>query len=489
MSKFTDFLNLFKWDPVEDAEEEFNIEKSLNENWDKIDTKLKTYITTLQANKVDKEDGKNLSTNDYTNKEKEKLNNIESNAQVNLIEKIQKNGIDIDIINKIVNLILTKNDVGLDNVDNTSDIDKPLSNAVITELTKKLDKTSKATSTEAIAGTNNTKYTTPYTVKSAIDKALEGYTPSGGGGGGDTLPIGAILPFSSDAIPNGWLLCDGRAVSRTEYAELFKAIGTKHGLGNGSTTFNLPNPKGRTLVGKDSTDTDFNTLGKTGGEKTHTLTVSEMASHTHDVAIAVNNTVAGGARYYFNSAGTTSAPITDTAAWSNSLTAKATGGGQSHNNLQPYLVTNYIIKAKMTVAIEGEIIQENGTASTTNVYSAKAIDNKLKTNIVTGQEIATNEYIDGKRVYKRNISAIGENSSGTTLTLSNINFDFSEIWIDESNSFISSESETLSINWYFAPEDYCRLWIGKNTKIIRYRTGGNLSGRTFNVMLKYTKNK
>lgn len=181
MSKFTDFLNLFKWDPVEDAEEEFNIEKSLNENWDKIDTKLKTYITTLQANKVDKEDGKNLSTNDYTNKEKEKLNNIESNAQVNLIEKIQKNGIDIDIINKIVNLILTKNDVGLDNVDNTSDIDKPLSNAVITELTKKLDKTSKATSTEAIAGTNNTKYTTPHSVKSAIDKALEGYTPSGGG--------------------------------------------------------------------------------------------------------------------------------------------------------------------------------------------------------------------------------------------------------------------------------------------------------------------
>lgn len=134
------------------------------------------------------------------------------------------------------------------------------------------------------------------------------------------------------------------------------------------------------------------------------------------------------------------------------------------------------------------IIQETGTASTTNVYSAKAIDNKLKTNITTGQEVATNEYLNGKRVYKRNISAKGENSSGTTLTLSNINFNFSEIWIDESNSFISNESETLSTNWYFAPEDYCRVWIAKNTKIIRYRTGGNLSGRTFNVMLKYTKN-
>ena len=94
--------------------------------------------------------------------------------------------------------------------------------------------------------------------------------------------------------------------------------------------------QGRTLVGVNTADSDFNTSGKTGGEKTHTLTVSEMPSHGHDVAIAVNNTVAGGARYYFNSAGTTSAPITDTAAWSNSLTAKATGGGQAHNNLQPY---------------------------------------------------------------------------------------------------------------------------------------------------------
>lgn len=526
MSKFTDFLNLFKWDPVEDAEEEFNIEKSLNENWDKLDTKLKEYILKLQTNKVDKIEGKSLSTADYTNEEKNKLATIENNSQENIIEKIQKNGVDLKIINKVVNLILSKNDIGLNNVDNTSDLDKPLSNAAkeaiknrkptIELLTVSSTVPSKCTIRDKYYNTTTSKI---YTAIATNTWGITGENPSNlylyvdlehkelyyfdgtrfvsygggsGGTGGDTVPIGSIVPFASDTIPNGWLLCDGRAVSRTEYAELFKAIGTKHGSGNGSTTFNLPNPKGRTLVGKDSTDTDFNTLGKTGGEKTHTLTVSEMPSHTHDVAIAVNNTVAGGARYYFNSAGTTSAPITDKAAWSNSLTAKAAGGGQAHNNLQPYLTENFIINAKNTAVVKGEIIQENGTASTTNVYSAKAIDNKIensiKTNIITGQEVATNEYIDGKRVYKRNISAIGENSSGTTLTLSNINFDFSEIWIDESNSFISSESETLSINWYFAPEDYCRLWIGKNTKIIRYRTGRNLSGRTFNVMLKYTKN-
>lgn len=312
------------------------------------------------------------------------------------------------------------------------------------------------------------------------------YGGGSGGTGGDTVPIGSIVAFASDTIPNGWLLCDGSVVSRTTYSELFNAIGLNY-VEDGvewldEERFPLPNPKGRTLVGKDSTDTDFNTLGKTGGEKTHTLTVSEMPSHYHlrDIENKIVSIGSGGA-WSPSLKGTGN--MTD----ENSST-RNTGGGQAHNNLQPYLAENFIIKAKNTVAIKGDVIQENGTASTTNVYSAKAIDNKLKTSIVTGQEVATNEYLDGKRVYKRNISAIGENSSGTTLTLSNINFDFSEIWIDESNSFISSESETLSINWYFAPEDYCRIWIGKNTKIIRYRTGGNLSGRTFNVMLKYTKN-
>ena len=272
-------------------------------------------------------------------------------------------------------------------------------------------------------------------------------------------------------------------MSRTTYSELFNAIGLNY-VEEGyewqdEERFPLPNAKGRTLVGKDSTDTDFNTLGKTSGEKTHTLTVDEMPSHKHELIV---NRQLGGVSAALQPTWGTAYSSTDSGSISN------TGGDQPHNNLQPCLVTNFIIKAKNTVVVKGDVIQETGTASENNTYSAKAIDNKLKTNIITGQEVATNEYINGKRVYKRNISVIAENSSGTTLTLSNINFNFSEIWIDESNSFISNENETLSINWYFAAEDYCRVWIGKNTKIIRYRTGGNLSGRTFNVMLKYTKN-
>lgn len=337
-----------------------------------------------------------------------------------------------------------------------------------------------------------------------LDKTTQTYKELVLKPGGDTLPIGSIVAFSGENIPNGWLLCDGSVVSRATYSELFNAIGLNY-VEDGvewldEERFPLPNAKGRTLVGKDSTDTDFNTLGKTSGEKTHRheFTIGQLYSYGVPIGDGFDNAGAykDSTSNFAGTTGTITAKTTNkNTAIANSMDTNIEAGGKSStgdttlsSNLQPSLTLNYIIKAKNTVVVKGDVIQENGTASENNTYSAKAIDNKLKTNIVTGQEIATNEYIDGKRVYKRNISAIGENSSGTTLTLSNINFDFSEIWIDESNSFISSESETLSINWYFAPEDYCRLWIGKNTKIIRYRTGGNLSGRTFNVMLKYTKN-
>jgi microcystin-dependent protein len=65
------------------------------------------------------------------------------------------------------------------------------------------------------------------------------------------IPPGVILPFASDAVPNGWLLCDGSDVSRTTYSGLFAVVGTTHGSGNGVTTFSLPDYRGRFLRGRD----------------------------------------------------------------------------------------------------------------------------------------------------------------------------------------------------------------------------------------------
>lgn len=101
--------------------------------------------------------------------------------------------------------------------------------------------------------------------------ALQGLVSSPG----DVKMVAGTVPS------NGWLLCNGSAISRTTYANLFAAIGTSYGAGDGTTTFNLPNLQGKIPVGRDTAQTEFDTVGETGGEKTHILSAAEMPSHTH----------------------------------------------------------------------------------------------------------------------------------------------------------------------------------------------------------------
>jgi microcystin-dependent protein len=92
-------------------------------------------------------------------------------------------------------------------------------------------------------------------------------------------PAGIVLPFAGSVAPQGYLLCDGSAVSRTDYADLFSAIGTVYGAGDGVSTFNLPDLSGRVVLGVSQS----HALGSTGGESTHTLTENELPAHTHTV--------------------------------------------------------------------------------------------------------------------------------------------------------------------------------------------------------------
>lgn len=95
-------------------------------------------------------------------------------------------------------------------------------------------------------------------------------------------PTGSVILYAGSSAPSGWLFCDGSAVSRTTYAALFAAIGTTFGAGDGSTTFNLPDTRGKTPIGAGAgTGLTPRTLGQNGGEEKHQLTVDELAKHIH----------------------------------------------------------------------------------------------------------------------------------------------------------------------------------------------------------------
>jgi microcystin-dependent protein len=156
---------------------------------------------------------------------------------------------------------------------------------------------------------------------------------------GSGIPSGTLHPWPTDTVPEGYLLCDGVAVSRTIYSALFAVIGTTYGAGNGSTTFNLPDLRGRFPLGKDDMggtsanrviDGQADVLGGFGGTETHTLTVAEMPNHAHSYSVVSSS----GSGMNFNGSG--DGPVA-------SNTGSA-GSSQAHNNMPPYMTLNYIIK-------------------------------------------------------------------------------------------------------------------------------------------------
>ena len=184
----------------------------------------------------------------------------------------------------------------------------------------------------------------------------------------DTLPIGTQVAYGGTVPPTGWLICDGSAVSRTTYAELFKVIGTSYGAGDGSTTFNLPNKKGRVSAGYDSTNSKFNAIGKKLGEETHTLTVQELAEHNHNLAYLYDLTK--GYKNAFIPATTVENPTNYT---SDIKTIQNTGGNQPHNNIQPTEVDNWIIKAFQSIGVVGKVVNTK-TNSDNDTYSCNYVN-------------------------------------------------------------------------------------------------------------------
>jgi microcystin-dependent protein len=165
------------------------------------------------------------------------------------------------------------------------------------------------------------------------------------------VPVGVLVPFAGSTSPAGWELCYGQAISRTTYAGLFTTIGTTYGSGDGSTTFNVPDLRGRVSAGKDDMGgtaasrltstvlTASNTLGATGGTQTHTLTSAQsgVPAHSHSIQVANVHTFTG----IIGSTGH-GGTVTYNATTENNTAANASS---AHPITQPTIILNYIIKA------------------------------------------------------------------------------------------------------------------------------------------------
>ncbi len=219
----------------------------------------------------------------------------------------------------------------------------------------------------------------------------------------DPNPIGSIHQWSTNGAPSKWLICDGSAVSRATYSDLFAVIGETYGTGDGGSTFNLPDLRARVPVGI-GTNIDANgvsaafVLGQTnatvdgsplsGGEYQHTLTAAQsgLPSHTHTVTTMGN----GNTWLTTYSRGGTHGSERDQAV----LTTSTAGGDDAtsaHNVIQPFIALNYIIKAQGSTIVTQNLKPENGlllssdggatySSNTSNILQSGA-DNRIKLDV------------------------------------------------------------------------------------------------------------
>lgn len=160
-------------------------------------------------------------------------------------------------------------------------------------------------------------------------------------------PIGTIHQFAGANSPDGWLFCKGHDLLKEDYPELYEVLGTTYGTPSDEDYFRLPDFCGRVPVGHNATGgsgLSERTLGEADGEEEHTLTVDEMPSHTH-----THNSTNSLGLITQNGTGTvtgtdSSSGEPNVGASVTALTISSQGGGDSHNNMQPYLVVHYIIK-------------------------------------------------------------------------------------------------------------------------------------------------
>jgi microcystin-dependent protein len=167
---------------------------------------------------------------------------------------------------------------------------------------------------------------------------------------GADIPVGTVNMYAGAVadIPNGWLLCNGTAVSRTTYAQLFAVLDTEYGVGDGATTFNVPDFVTTNKFPRAATNDAGR--GGTGGESTHTLTSSESGTTAHGHGVTDPGHIHGSAKGNGASQGgggsTPTGAYQDTTSSTTGLTvndSSAASASSAHENKPPYLDIHFII--------------------------------------------------------------------------------------------------------------------------------------------------
>jgi microcystin-dependent protein len=293
-----------------------------------------------------------------------------------------------------------------------------------------------------------------------------------------TTPIGSIILYGGSSAPSGWLICNGSAISRTTYADLYNIIGTTYGTGDTTTTFNIPDIRTRVPVGLNSSGT-FNALNNKGGTETEALTVGQIPSHTHytfsNDARTVGATV--GSVIDFVSSPVRSLQVGSTSgnyimtSTGNAPTVGLTssvGSGTAHTNLQPYIVVNYIIFTGVSTNIQ--------LITNDSIISSVQLNNLIDVNIstpVVGQSIAYNgsNFIN----YNKDYLALGLN--GTTATnLFSANANYQRMLILNLIYWSTIPNPTTNSNSYL---------ISKGSGLTYSKTTGLISGLTISKVYKF----
>lgn len=332
-------------------------------------------------------------------------------------------------------------------------------------------------------------------------------------GATDNFPIGSIIAYGGTEIPDNWLICDGAELDRTAYNELFKNIGTAYGEGDGSTTFNIPNMRGKIGVGLDSTDQYFSDLGKSGGSKFHNhnykigwygyyssvANIDEDALATYDYQKQKWNYYGASTNGMKNSTSVNSG-LTGSAKNMSCIKYASESSTSNNSNIQPYTTVNYIIKVSNKISFidtkQAQVINNLTSTSITDALSAnmgKVLDEKFNSlatqlSILSydfkndGVPVLTGRFFNGKPEYIVGIT-VPNLIQGTTTA--KIPFTISQVDVTEiGGTVISNTNNVFSLDTanFNAGCNYVYLNYSLNKLAVQCQ---NVNYKTAYVNIKY----